>query len=133
MGLNQRKDGKKKMPEYIISPNWFYWISVIEDIKVIAFLACLVFVVLFIIMSIDLLFEPDEEARTIIAWKKKMKTFFVVILVLIACSIFIPSKDTMIEMCIAKIATVDNSKLAVETIKEATDYVFEKIGELNES
>ena len=43
--------------------------------------------------------------------------------------IFIPSKRTLIEMEVAKHATYENMEIVEEKIKDATDYILEKIQE----
>jgi len=44
--------------------------------------------------------------------------------------IFIPSRNTMLEMQIARYATYENAEWTVETIKSAVDYIVQAIGSL---
>ena len=44
--------------------------------------------------------------------------------------VFIPNKQTIIEMMIAKKATYDNVSWTIEQVKEAVDYVISAIKEI---
>lgn len=48
-------------------------------------------------------------------------------LILLFAAILIPTKDVLIEMAVAKIATKENVGLAVEKAKEIVDYVVKAI------
>ena len=45
-------------------------------------------------------------------------------------AVFIPNKETLIEMQVAKLATKENGEAMISGVKEAIDYIFMKIGEL---
>ena len=89
---------------------------------VIAFLlSAAVFVRCLFLFADDCFYQPDEDD------KKKIKLtlmYGVGLAVLWAVFVFIPSKETLIEMKVAEMATYDNVQLASETIKEfITDIV----------
>ena len=44
--------------------------------------------------------------------------------------VFIPSRETLIEMQIARFTTVENAEWALDAIKSATDYIVSAIKEL---
>lgn len=44
--------------------------------------------------------------------------------------VFIPPRETLIEMQIARFATVENTEWALDAIKSATDYIVSAIKEL---
>lgn len=116
------------MTEYIINPMFFYWMQVANELSfvLIIFGIILFFVTVALCVAgyINDAFEDDEEKEK---YKKPIKTMAIITAICLVVNVFIPSKETLIEMSIAKIATVENTQNAVEAIKEATDYVFEKI------
>lgn len=114
------------MSGYIIDPMWFYWVSVADGIKtfciaipIVIFSAGLIFSV---IRYSDL--DDDDEKKAFI------KTCLIVaalITMVFIIAIFIPSKETLIQMEIAKHATYDNTEMLLQKIKEASDYILENL------
>ena len=51
-------------------------------------------------------------------------------LIICAIAIFLPSKETLISMMIAKYATKENLGMTVEGIKSAVDYIMDAIKEI---
>lgn len=111
---------------YIIKPSWFYWLNVLEGIRV----ACITFAIIAGVATVILLFaredcfKDDEEYKTITKWLKACPVLLVISVLVI---IFVPSKQTLIEMQIAKYATYENAQWTVDSIKSAVDYVIEAI------
>ena len=64
----------------------------------------------------------DTEQKT---QKKILTALIVAAVVSIIGVVFIPSKETMIEMLIAKMATEQNVQFSVDTIKNLIDYIVE--------
>lgn len=59
---------------------------------------------------------------------KKIRNVSGIILVIsFATIVFVPSKNTLIEMMIAKQATYDNAQWTLETLKSAVDYIISAI------
>ena len=113
------------MSEYIINPMFFYWMQVADNVRDIMIIGVLVLIVLIIGLIVLWFLSITEEEKS--SRKKFVKMTSVLLVICCIGSTLIPSKETLIEMTIAKIATVENTQNAVEAIKEATDYVFEKI------
>ena len=124
---------------YIINPMWFYWISVVDGIKG-ACIALLIFsvvavAILAIIIEMDFksryelhyIEMSDEDILTYERLSKMLKICIAILFVSGLGLIFIPSKDTLIEMQIAKYATYENAELSVESIKSAVDYIVNAI------
>lgn len=110
--------------EYIINPAWFYWINVADTLKS-------VFVVLFVVSCAVMLAtlicgfcDDDDDAR------RRLKYVLPAFVICLLAMAFSPSKDTLIEMQVAKIATVDNAKLTVDALKSAVDYIINAINSL---
>ena len=115
----------------LVDPMWFYWISVIDNVKcvfsVIAFIVSVVLIATIIFMAADC--EDFNEFRQ--EFKKfkgpKIGTF-AVCLILVIC--FMPSSETLIKMEIAKHATYENTTIAIEKIEEvAKDIIHELHGD----
>lgn len=126
--------------DYIINPMWFYWLSVVDALRFF-FIFILVFGSLGIIgMTIFFIWtkhfedvwsghEEEHKARV----KKLQKVIVIgwIIWAVVFCfEMFVPSKDTMIEMQIARYATKQNVEIGIDAIKSATDYVIEAIKSL---
>lgn len=115
---------------YIINPAWFYWMQLASGMKVVAGvflgLSCVLFLGLFIVLltNMDFCDYEDDDVKRYMKWTKRCAMLCIVLAVITAA---IPSKDTLIEMRIAKYATVENANWTLETIKSAVDYIVESI------
>lgn len=113
------------MNGYIINPAWFYWINIVDGIKIIMSLlavASLVASFLSALISLD-----DTDTATSKKFEKMALKMFIVAIVCIIISLFIPSKETLIEMQIAKYATWENAEWTVDAIKDLADYIANAI------
>lgn len=116
---------------YIIDPMWLYWVNVVDWLKgavlAITIIATVVAFIRFVTAMTDKDWDSESER------KQKMKSarvLCVIALIAFMASTFIPSKQTLIEMQVAKFATYENAEWTVETIKQAVDYIVEAIGSL---
>ena len=126
---------------YMISPMWFYWISVVNNVivafKVVAFisgialLCCTLFIIFtecegekknFIIFT-----DYEEEKKNIISIIKLIVPVFVISVLGI---ILIPTREVLIEMQVAKFATTENAQWTLDAIKSAVDYIIQAIGQM---
>jgi len=113
---------------YIIDPMWFYWLGVVDVLKIISVIA-------FTISGIGLVFagvsrivysgEFDEEEVAIAT--RFLKITMPVAIVSVLILVLVPSKNTLIEMQIARYATQENAELTIDTIKSAVDYIVQAI------
>jgi hypothetical protein len=109
--------------EYIVNPSWFYWVKVFDSIssssiRVAAF-AGIVWIVFLLAKILE--FDPPE---------RYIKTSLVVLCIAAILYFFVPNKETMIQMQIARLATYDNASIVIESIQSAADYVVSVITEL---
>ena len=127
---------------YIINPMWFYWISVADKICG----ATYSFAILLAIFSAAAYIAAaafkfnaldddgfDRECSDYIAGTKAQRVatvLAVLAVILLAISTFIPSRETLIEMQIARFTTVENAEWALDAVKSATDYIVSAIKEL---
>lgn len=114
------------MSGYIIDPMWFYWVSVADGLKAFCIVVSILISAIGFIFSIitysDL--DDDDDKKAFI---KKCLIAAVILLAVSIMIIFIPSKETLIQMEIAKQATYDNTEMLLQKIKEATDYILENL------
>ena len=127
---------------YIINPTWFYWLSVVDKACQLAFTAAVLLVVLSAALFIAAAFckyeavyknAVDEECfeyATGVKMQRIATAVAAVAAILFIICVFVPSKETLIEMQIARFTTVENAELALDAIKSATDYIVSAIKEL---
>lgn len=109
---------------YIINPSVFYWISVAQGLGIVAVLSLVFGIVGLITLGAiywvnDGLFDEEEERAYRIASRIIIPTFIFGLLGVV----FIPDKQTLIEMLVAKTATVENAEWTLDAIKQAVDYI----------
>lgn len=125
---------------YIINPSWFYWLGVVNSMRGFMLAA---FIVAIIIVGVALIVIPwntyiirefprvsDDERKTLQFFTKALKIAIGVCIVTALFLVFVPSKDTLIEMMIAKQATYENATWTVDALKSAVDYVVQAIQSL---
>lgn len=125
---------------YIINPSWFYWLGVVNSMRGFMLAA---FIVAIVIIGVALIVIPwntyiirefpnvsDDERKTLQFFTKALKLAIGVCIVAVLFLVFVPSKDTLIEMMIAKQATYENATWTVDALKSAVDYVVQAIQSL---
>lgn len=125
---------------YIINPSWFYWLGVVNSMRGFMLAA---FVVAIVIIGVALIIIPvnvkliqdypsisDDERKAVRFFTKALKVGIGVCVVAALFLVFVPSKDTLIEMMIAKQATYENATWTVDALKSAVDYVVQAIQSL---
>ena len=113
---------------YIINPIWFYVIDVLSEIDIVSAIFTVVSgLVSAIVTAIYITSWDDDDV-------KRIKPFLMPLWILFAVCVFVciltPSRDTLIEMMIAKYATYDNAQWTIETIKSAVDYIVDAMKQL---
>lgn len=127
---------------YIINPMWFYWLSVADRACRLVQTAAILLFILSVALFVAAAFckyaavysnMVDEECFEYVTGVKLQRIATVVaILAVIMSAIytFIPSRETLIEMQIARFTTVENAEWALDAVKSATDYIVSAIKEL---
>lgn len=125
---------------YIINPMWFYWINVADGLHT---MFCVAFVILglaeIVLATIAVCsysmgkdYGPgDKDLQTAKAMIKPIIACGIVLAVAVAGAVFMPSKNTLIEMQVARYATYENAEWTVETVKSAVDYIVDAIAKVN--
>lgn len=125
---------------YIINPSWFYWLGVVNSMRGFMLTA---FIVAIIVIGVALIVIPvnvkliqdypsisDDERKAVRFFTKALKVSIGVCVVGGLFLIFVPSKETLIEMMVAKQATYENATWTVDALKSAVDYVVQAIQSL---
>lgn len=125
--------------DYFINPKWFYWLGVFDGLKAIALVFSIFaglilagFVTAYIynyVMMLEYKHESNKQYMSLC--KIGIKWSAVVFIPLLIVAIFAPSKQTMIEIQVASIATKTNAEWTVEQLRCITDYIIERINSVN--
>lgn len=113
--------------EYYISPSWIYWINVVGSLRVL-FISLMVICGGCAIIAFPLIVAEEliEESTF-----KKLEIIVCIIFMLsLFCIVFVPSKEVLIEMEVAKLATKQNVELTVESLKSIVDYIINAVSKL---
>ena len=123
---------------YFIDPSWFYWLKVLNSVNVacivfsvvLAFAACVLIISGLINYDCGKKFHDEEDLQS---GKRSLRIALILGIIFIftvLASIFIPNKETLIEMQIARYATKENVNVTIESLKSVVDYIVESIGSL---
>ena len=124
------------MNNYIIDPAVFYWMNVLSIMQTvfaifgaILTLAGIGFIIGYVYNNHEKKdYSPEGSYYDEYVRNEKLCKFWAKALLfsgipLILASIFIPSKQTSIEMLVARTATFDNVNWTVQQVKEIVDYI----------
>ena len=122
----------------VIPPSFFYWLSVCDGLSFVSAAAAVLSVLAAIGCGIAYFVEKDfadtfndeKNARSAAALLRMLRILLFVIPCSVVCAVFIPSKQTLLSMTVAKFFTYENAQLTVDAIKEAVDYIVQTIAQL---
>ena len=110
----------------MISPNFFYWAKVCDCLSLFFMLCAVISGMCWLVVGGLLLFcEDDFEDETAKEMKKVSKICLWVLPISILLTIIIPDAITLIEMEVAKHATVDNFESFINLLVDAIKKVKE--------
>lgn len=125
---------------YIINPSWFYWLGVVESMRYFMIAAFIIsiaaIIVAIIIVPVDMRMirdfpdMSDDERKSVQFFTKVLKAAIWVLVISGLILLFVPSKETIIGMMIAKQATYENATWTLDALKSAVDYVIQAIQSL---
>ena len=116
--------------EPIIAPSTFYWFEIISNLKIflsILFGISCVGLVFCIVSFIAILVEEELETHTGKIIKKLCKFCTIITSIFGLLFIFIPSKETLMTMIVAKYVTPDNITAVGGTIEESVSSIATEI------
>ena len=130
------------MTDYIIDPTVFYWMNALGNIQVVSAIigsillaAAIGFMVAYVYNYTEFVdyerYERTDYADIAKKYMKICKKFtigtFIPGLIFVLLAVFIPSKQTCVEMLVAKTATFDNVNWTVSQVKEIVDYIVKAL------
>ena len=125
---------------YIINPSWFYWLGVVESMRYFMIAAFIIsiaaIIVAIIIVPVDMRMIRDfpdmsnDERKSVQFFTKVLKAAIWALVISGLILLFVPSKETIIGMMIAKQATYENATWTLDALKSAVDYVIQAIQSL---
>lgn len=124
----------------IINPAIFYWIGVSSAAQVFFVVAVGTAICVLIVAAIIISMEAslvksfprgsEENIRVVNSWKKILKYSVIVIIIGSLLCVFIPSKETMLSILVAKYLTYENATWTLESVKEAVSYIVNAVAVL---
>ena len=116
--------------EYIIAPKLIYWINTFHNIQT-ALLVIAIFGGAFSLTMTCILFAEGEDLmHDYPKWKKRVIAGWIAESAIVIALVFLPSRKTIIEMMVARIATRENIELTVDGLKSVVDYIAETISNM---
>ena len=124
----------------IINPAIFYWIGVSSAAQtffvVVVCTAICVLIVAAIIISMEASLiktfprSSEENIRVMNSWKKIFKYSVIIIIIGSLLCVFIPTKETLLSILVAKYLTYENATWTLESVKEAVNYIINAVAVL---
>jgi hypothetical protein len=121
---------------YIINPSWFYWINVADGVKNAFSIAAVMIGLCSFLLAIWVIISASIEQTDYTlsdSFKKQTRALVIMLLSFVVAfllAVFVPSKNTLIEMQIANYATHENAEWTVDAIKGVVDYIVNAIQSL---
>ena len=128
--------------EPIVSPWFIYFLGVISAIQGVvitgAIISALILVVaiiasIFMRVEVEGEYGSESDKRWLGLWRKTRKICIPVFVVFLLVAMFVPSRNTLIAMYVAKFITTDNITKAIETGGNFKDVVKKDIIEIIEA
>lgn len=125
--------------DYIINPMWFYWINVLDAVHtvfgILTFIlgfACITLIIIMIMTKFAACEENERDSdwKAFCSCKKILKSMIPITILIAIITAFIPSKETILTMMIAKYATKENLSFTIDTVKQAVDYIIDAYAKL---
>lgn len=124
----------------IINPAIFYWIGVSSAAQVFFVIAVGTAICVLIVAAIIISMEAslvktfprgsEENIRVVNSWKKILKYSVIVIIIGSLLCVFIPTKETLLSILVAKYLTYENATWTLESVKEAVNYIVNAVAVL---
>jgi uncharacterized membrane protein len=120
----------------IVNPAIIYLINLMGSLRVGFIIGAVIFAILTIFCAVE--YEDlkesnsNEDKQMTKKFFRASKRFLVCFVLTFILIVFVPSKDTCIEMIVASYVTPDNIDAGVEKTKETVDYIIDKIKEVSE-
>ena len=117
---------------YYIEPSVIYWMHVFHVLNITTCVAAVfmglgfaIMVAIYLVMTAESYYDESEIKVCV----KGCKICGVIFVISLLTTIFVPDKQTCMEMLIAKTITVENVNGTIEQAKEIIDYIVDKVEE----
>lgn len=124
----------------IINPAIFYWIGVSSAAQAFFVVAVGTAICVLIVATIIISMEAslvksfprgsEENIRVMNSWKKIFKYSVITIIIGSLLCVFIPTKETLLSILVAKYLTYENATWTLESVKEAVNYIVNAVAVL---
>lgn len=124
----------------IINPIFFYWLDIVSSLdhaifclEVILAILGIAAIVIIAVMAAIIQEYPtncESEKNILKYWQKILKIAIGLFCLFMIVGIFIPSKETLLSIMVAKFATYENAAWTLDTVKSAVDYIIEAISNM---
>jgi len=121
--------------DYLISPIWFYLLSVCDGLKTAAIIiavfsamAIIGFGVGYMYMNTEfILYEHESDKQYSDLWKVCFMVSIAIFVPMFLVALFCPDKQALVGMQVASLATKTNIEWTAEQLKGVVDYIMECI------
>lgn len=111
----------------IINPIWFYLIDVLGTVEIVSIVVAFLSVAIILAFSIVYIDAAADRRELSSLGRKLVKCIVSALVISLLMILIIPSKETMVEMMVAKYATYENASSAVDAVKNAADYIVDAV------
>ncbi len=116
-----------------IDPSFFYWASVLDNLQTVLIVVGIIALVAVGVTALCIAMDSCDAERFVKIIRKHIKPIVITACIGVVCiltAVFIPSETVLTKMMVARAITPDNVSNGIETIKEAVDYIVQKIAEI---
>ena len=99
--------------------------SVVDALKTFSIFATILLLSSSIILKFMAHDAYGDDEKT---YKKRSSTSSVWSVIFCAMAIFVPNKETLTQIMIARYATYDNASTVIQAVQNAADYIIEMVG-----
>lgn len=115
----------------IINPWFIYLANIANTLMIIGLfmvVGALVIAIIIWLINLDIFCSEEEEKN----YKKRMNKCFIICVVGLLITTFVPSEKTIYSMIIANFVTYENVETAADVIQDNVDYLFDKLDDAEE-
>ena len=107
----------------VISPRLFYWMSVVDELKIFSCIAIIVVLVTVVVYLLWCSIEMETVQRNVV------KRLIVAVIISAIICVFVPSSKTITKMIVAKNVTYERIGGAVDTVQSVYEDIMALFGE----
>lgn len=112
---------------YIVNPAWVYWMNTLDVLKIIVSVVAVLLAIISIPLCIGIILDYMDNCPPDRDQKVTCTKITIIAIITLVVAIAAPSKNTLIEMQVAKICTVENVKGTVDETKEFIYEIIDRI------